>query len=110
MLQFDDDPQNRKSGVFQDDDMDFGGGSLLEPSSLTHKPGMPMNEEDLLLDNFYIKKTKSEEAAVTKPSPLSYMNMHMDMSAAYLPPEPATIKKSNSDSTATEAGYDLFVS
>lgn len=57
-----------------------------------------MNEEDLLLDNFYLKKQRMDSES--KQAPRHY---HMDFGGIMMPPEPATVPKQKSDS------YDQFI-
>jgi hypothetical protein len=63
----------------------------------------PVNEEDMLLDNFYNKKQNERQMYVSavpvRQAPM--MHFHMDVGSVYMPPEPMTLPK-KSDASLQE--------
>jgi hypothetical protein len=68
--------------------MQFKAAPVEPTNSQQHGRNVPVSEEDLLLDNFYMKKQSSNEPPKA--------HFHMDMGAFYIPPEPTTLRKGDS--------------
>jgi hypothetical protein len=101
-FQHDDEENLKKSNIGGSElqfDMDFVPASNQVSSGRTSSS--VVNEEDLLLDNFYLKKQRIDNE---NRKPLPPRHYHMDFGGVIMPPEPATVpKQQKSDS------YDQFI-